>query len=183
MSMKFLLKSAGKPVEPPPYELSQVQRTHPWWAYLWPFRSRQEAVVMLRVVSVGLLLSAIAVWLWVAPDALRYTLPGGLIGGLWLGPYRSLPAQMTITTRGEVCHQLTKIQKMVMKIGFVSSAEVTEPAHYHYVFKPPTRPLLRLLYVEGQSFDLRVQEHTIHLQGDVRWIELIHQKLAKQLET
>lgn len=137
---------------------------------------------MLRVFAFGLLLCSGAVWLWVAPQALPYTLIGGLISGLWLGPYRSLPARMTITTRSEARHHLGDVQKLLMKIGFVRTAELTEPGHYRYVVKPCPHALLLPLYVAGQTFDLHLRDHTITLRSQLRWIEWVHKQLTRELE-
>jgi hypothetical protein len=183
MSMNFLRDEAsGKPVMPPPFELSPVERTHAWWLYLWPFQSRQERVLSLRIFAAVLLLWTLIIWLWFDHGALPYTLAGALIGGVWLGPYRGLPAKMNITTRSEARHHLDDVQKLVRKIGFVPSGQETQPGHYHYVAKAPDHPLLRPLYVEGQTFDLRVGEHTIELASQIRWIEWLHGQLTKQLE-
>jgi hypothetical protein len=181
MSMTFLRSASATPVRPPLFELSPVERTHAWWAYLWPFQSRQDRAVMLSVLALGLLLCSVAVWLWVAPQALPYTLTGGLIGGLWLGPWRSLPAHMTITTRSEACQHLADVQKLLMKLGFVLSTRVTEPGHYHYVHPCP-HVLLLPLHVAGLAFDLHVRDHTIHLRSQTRWIEWLHKRLTRQLE-
>jgi hypothetical protein len=182
MSMDFLRSESGKPAAPPLFAFSPIERTHRAWRYLWPFQSRQERVLILRIFAVGLLLMSLTVWLFLDHGALPYTLVGGLLGGLWLGPYRSLPAKMTITTRSEARHHLADVQNLVLKIGFVPSGKVTQPGMYHYGVEPPHHALWRLFYVSGQTFDLRVGEHTIELRGQVRWIEWLHRQLAKQLE-
>jgi hypothetical protein len=182
MSMNFLRTESGKPTTPPPFALSPIERTHSAWIYLWPFQSRQELVLLLRIFAVGLLLMSLVVWLWLDHGALPYTLVGGMLGGLWLGPYRSLPAKMTITTRSEARHHLDEVQKLVLKIGFVPSGKATQPGHYHYGAEAPDHAFLRLLYVEGQTFDLRVGEHSIELHSQVRWIEWLDRQLTKQLE-
>lgn len=181
MSMNFLRTASGKPV-PPPFELSTVERAHAWWGYLWPFRTRKDLVVTLCIQAGGSLAWTAVILLWLDPGALPWALGGGLIGGTWLGPYRSLPAKMTITTRSAARHHLADVQKMVLKIGFVPSGKVTKPGHYHYGFNLPDHALLRLLYVEGQEFCLHVGEHTIELHSQVRWIEWTHNQLLKQLE-
>jgi len=181
MSMNFLRSAPGMPTVPPPFTLSRAKRTHTWQAYLWPFQSGRECIVMLRVFAVGLLLCSVMVWLWVTPEALPYTLAGGLAGGLWLGPYRSLPGRMTIITRSEARYHLGDLEKLLMKRGFVRSAEATEPGHHRYIHPRP-QALLLPLYVAGQTFDLRVCDHTIHLQSQIRWIEWMHAQLARQLK-
>ena len=181
MSMNFLRSASGKPISPPPFALSPVERTHSWRAYLWPFQSRRESVVMLRAIAVTLLLCSIVVWLFFAPQALPYALTGGLAGGLWLGPYRSLPAEMTITTLDEARHHLGDVQKLLMKLGFVRSAVTTEPGHYHYLMPPPPAYLLPLSVPEV-ALDLRVHEHTIHLESHIRLIDWLHRQLARELE-
>jgi hypothetical protein len=165
-----------------PVAVSSIERTHSIWLYLWPFRSREERVLLLRLFAVGLLIWALVVWLWLDHEELPYVLVGALSGGLWLGPYRALPARMTITTRGQARDYLADVQTLVLRIGFVPSDKVTEPGHYHYITKKPENALLRLLYVEGPTFDLRVSQHKIELHSEIRWIEWLHNKLTKQWE-
>jgi hypothetical protein len=177
----FLHPEANKRAAPPPFAFSTIERTHSAWRYLWPFNSRQEQVVILSIFAAVLLLWTIIVWLWLPHGALPYTLAGATIGGMWLGPYHSLPAIMTITTRSEARHHLADVQKLVLRIAFEPSGKLTEPGHYHYIGKMPKNKLLRLVAVEGVTFDLRVGEHTIELYSELRWIEWMHSQLAKQL--
>jgi hypothetical protein len=152
------------------------------WRYLWPFQSRKDCILTLSILAVGLSATTLVVWLWLDRGALPYTLAGGLLGGLWFGPSRGLPAQMTITTRGQARDYLADVQKLVLRIGFEPSDEVTGPGYYHYIAKKHDRALLRLLYVEGPTFDLRVSQHKIELHSEIRWIEWLHNKLTKQWE-
>jgi hypothetical protein len=178
----FMHPDANKRAALPPFSFSPIERTHSAWRYLWPFQSRQERVLLLRVFAAGLVLDAVVVWLCVALEAVPYALVGGLIGGLWLGPYRSLPAKLTITTRSEARHHLADVQKLLLRIGFVPSGKMTEPGHYRYDVKAPDNALVRLIFVEGQTFDLRLGEHTIELHSQIRWIEWLQRQLTKQLD-
>lgn len=176
-----LSRDPNTPVVPPLFELSAIERTHSWWLYLWPFQSRKALVTVLCIVTVGSLLETLIVLRWLDPGALPWALTGGLLGAIWLGPYRALPARMTIATRSEARYFLNDIKQLVELRQYVAVTPVNDPAHVHFRHKAHFTWAHRLAWDE-QDADLRWKDQQIELRGPINLLESVHRQLLQQLE-
>lgn len=170
----------GKPAGPRQFEVSPVEHTHPWWGYLWPFRTRKTLVWTLCLLTGGSLASTAVVLLWLDPGALPWGLIGGLIGGMSMGPYRVLPAKLTITTRSEARDHVKNITQLMLRRGYVVDKPSGEAGHVQYC--PKSRDRWPWLYWSEQDADLRWRDHQIELHGPVNLMEWLNFHLLKQLE-
>ena len=181
MPMNFMRGAApGKPVMPPPFELSPIERTHFWWGYVWPFQTRKTLIWMLGLLAGGTLVDTAMVLLWLDPGALPYVIGGALIGGMYMGPYRVLPAKMTMTSRGEARQHVDAITQMLLRRGYIVDQPTDQAGHVRYC--PKSRDRWPWLYWSEQEMGLHWHNHQIELRGPCNMIEWLHGKLFKQLE-
>lgn len=180
MSIKFLQANAPeKPTAPPPFTLSPIQRTHAWWLYIWPFQSRRMLLITAVLLSAGSLLMT-TILLWLDPGPLPYALAGCIIGGVYFGPYRALPAQMTITTRSDARHFVQDVKELVLSAGYIISDRATEAGRTHYCNKLRDK-LGGWLSWDESDIDLWLGPNEIELRGPIAAMEWLQARLIKRL--
>jgi hypothetical protein len=180
MSMNFLRGAAsGKPVAPPPFELSTVERAHGWWGYLWPFQTRKTLIWTLGLLAGGLLLDTAMVLLWLDPGALPYVLGGAFLGGM-SAAYRVLPVKMTVTSRGDARQQVETITQLMLSRGYVVDQPTDQAGRVQYC--PKSRDRWPWLYWSEQDMGLRWRDHQIELHGPFNTMAWLHGQLLEQLE-
>lgn len=155
--------------------VSQVQRTHAWRLYLWPFQSWRA--VLHSIVWVAFALLGIgAIKYLLAPANMLIVLIGGAVGGLLSSAYAALPARLTLATRSEARHHLADLQALLVKFGCVASDQPVLPGSYLYRGKLP-----RWLICDSQdNVKLVVRDHEIVVTGPILILHLLRAQLLRR---
>lgn len=164
----------------PPFVVSPVKRTHSVRRYLWPFQTRKCLIWTVCLLAGGCLAWTAVILLWLDPGALPWALVGAVTGGMYMGPYIMLPAQMTISSRSDARHHVDDVTRAMLRMGYVVGAATSEPGHIHY--EPKLSSKLRWLYWSEQDIDLRHRDNKIELSGPVSKMERLRYHLLKQLD-
>lgn len=151
--------------------ISQVQRTHGWQRYFWPFQSRRALLHILAALAVGLPIVGGIIYL-LDPRAVFNSLIGGLFLALYWSVYAVLPARVTLATRSEALHFVTDLQAMLTKLGYVVSDPPMMAGSLHYHARCP-----RLLRWDEQNIELLVHDHELVLNGPVTVLRVLRARL------
>lgn len=173
-----LQSAAGK--SPAPFALSPLHRCHGWRRFLWPFASRKTALAHAILLALGAMVWALVVLTWLDPDALKWAVAGAIIGGLWLGPYRSRPVGLTITTRAEARHTVGDVKELVARLGYLPTSEIGTAGHVHYRHKFAGW-LHGWFYHPENDVDLSRSDRVIELRGPINAIEWVRIRLGRTL--
>lgn len=151
----------------PDVTLSRVERTHAWWAFLWPFQSWREVQFTIAMLTFGLLVMGV-IFYQIDPEGLGFALTCSAIGG-FIGVYGALPARLTLATCSEARHHLADLQAWLAKCGYVTSDQSALPGNYHYRSKLP-----RWLICDAHdNLKLVVRDHEIVLTGPIAPLVLL----------
>jgi hypothetical protein len=181
MSMNFPRGAASiKATMRPPFALSPIKRMHAWWQYLWPFQSRKALMVTLCIQAGGSLVWAAIILLWLEPGALPWVLGGALIGGMYGGPCRSLPAKWTLTTRSDPSSQAENIRRLMLRKGYIVDKPAGTAGHVRYVHKWSFKKLTSWLSYDNE-IDLYCRGNEIELHGPLNVLEWLYGRMAQQL--
>jgi hypothetical protein len=151
--------------------ISQVERTHAWWRYLWPVQSRRALLTMLGVQAVGLPLAAVFAH-FAAPQAVVPLVICAALGGLYFGQYPYLPARVTMATHGEARHFIADVAIELTKLCYVESEQPRRPGSCHYRSKTS-----RFWRWDEQDIDVLVQDHALVLTGPVLVLAILRARL------
>jgi hypothetical protein len=151
--------------------ISQVQRTHAWWLYFWPFQSTRALLSTLVILAVGLSIMGGFFYL-MAPHALRGGLIASTVGSLLWGLYPLLPARLTLATRSEARHFTADLQARLLRFGYVASDQPPRPGRFHYRSK-----MSRFWRWDEQDIELLVHDHELVLNGPVTILHLLRARL------
>lgn len=155
--------------------VSQVEHTHAWRLYFWPFQTRRAVRSVLVWLACGLAIVA-AIKYMLDPANMLIVLIGGAVGGIVCSAYAALPARLTLGTRSEARHHLSDLQSLLIKNGGVASGEQVLPGSYLYRSKLP-----RWLICDSQdSITLVVRDHEIILTGPILSLHLLRAQLLRR---
>lgn len=155
--------------------VSQVQHTHAWRLYLWPFRPWRA--VRASLIWLAFALSVIgAIKYLLAPENMLIVLIGAAVSGLLCGAYATLPARLALASRSEARHHLADLQALLAKNGLVASDQPVPPGSYLYRGKLPRW----LVYDSQDNVKLVVRDHEIVLTGPIIVLHLLRAQLLKR---
>jgi hypothetical protein len=151
--------------------ISQVERTHAWWRYLWPIQTRRALLTTLTIHAVCLPLAAVFLH-FAAPQAVVPLVICGALGGLYFGLYPYLPARLTLATRGEARHFTADVAIELTRLRYVASEQPRRPGNCHYRSKTS-----RSWRWDEQDIDMLVQDHALVLNGPVFMLAVLRARL------
>ncbi|PIL44479.1 hypothetical protein CR105_13550 [Massilia eurypsychrophila] len=139
--------------------ISELERTHAWWRYLWPFRSRRTQLQTLALLAAEVCIMLAAVYaLNPSPSLAPVLLAAPLI--LLSGAQFLLPARLVMATQDDACHAVTDLQARLLKLGYVRSEQPMPQGSFRYRHKYP-----RWLQWGEQDVELLVHGHELVLDG------------------
>ncbi|MDB5976417.1 MAG: hypothetical protein JWR07_3177 [Nevskia sp.] len=152
--------------------ISQVQRTHAWWLYLWPFQSRR--ILWQSIILMGTCLPIMGVTVYLLdPAGLWPVLLGGTTGYFLCVLYPLLAARLTLATRSEARHCVADLQARLLKFGYVAKELEAPLVPGRFVYQSKHEFWRR----DEQNVELLVREHNLVLNGPVAILRLLRTKL------
>ncbi|MDQ1813074.1 hypothetical protein RBA41_07120 [Massilia sp. CCM 9210] len=168
-------------LEPPAFAVSKIKRTHSLWRYLWPFQSLKQFLVFCALSLFIFLGCTLLARLW--PDVVPLQSGSGafILGLLIWGPCMTLPARMTIITRGTARQFIPRLEQLLQEDDYTISALTTNKDRIYFRFKWPS--YLAWLHSPEQDLELsRICENDIELHGPARALYSLEMSLRWELE-
>jgi hypothetical protein len=154
--------------------ISMVKRTHAVLMYLWPFQSLRAVLHSVVVVTVGLSILELVMYL-LAPKAMVAALIGWIIFYLVRFVYTLLPARLTLVSLGQARHVVSDVQDLLIMLGYVASEQPPMPGRFR--FRSKHSPFWRW---REQEVELLVSEHELVVTGPVTSLYWVRIRLLKR---